>query len=138
MMLLQVVTTLCIVILVTQTRAAPTSTGDLAELTNKQPETIAATVAKQEPVGNAAATDVATAITATGSSSGPGWAPKVIRDVSSSLRGLDHLDVQETGYLPHPGGYQSTDSDYGYDSGKNAYGKQASDWSLYDQGKFAF
>lgn len=52
----------------------------------------------------------------------------------------DHLESQETaaGYHGLPGGYSSaTDSDYGYDSGKNSYGKQASDWSLYDQGKRA-
>lgn len=43
------------------------------------------------------------------------------------------LETQETGYLPSA--YPSaTESDYGYDSGKNTYGKQASDWSLYDQG----
>jgi hypothetical protein len=44
------------------------------------------------------------------------------------------LETQETGhYLPSA--YPSaTESDYGYDAGKNSYGKQASDWSLYDQG----
>lgn len=42
------------------------------------------------------------------------------------------LDSQETGYLPS---VHSVDSGYGHDSGKNAYGKQASDWSVYDQGK---
>lgn len=59
---------------------------------------------------------------------------KARRDSAAKL-GQVELDSQETGhYLPDPG-YQSTDSGYGYDSGKNAYGKQASDWSLYDQGK---
>lgn len=44
------------------------------------------------------------------------------------------LDTQET-FLP---GSYNKDTDYGYDSGKNSYGKQASDWSLYDQGEFLF
>jgi len=61
--------------------------------------------------------------------------PKVKgRDVSDKVVALE-LDTQETGYLPPA--YQATDSDYGYDAGKNTFGKQASDWSLYDQGKFA-
>lgn len=52
----------------------------------------------------------------------------------------DHLEPQETAGYHSPAGYQSavTDSDYGYDSGKNSYGKQASDWSLYDQGKLMY
>lgn len=59
--------------------------------------------------------------------------PKVSRAVKVS--GPAELDTQETGYLPSS--YPSaTESDYGYDAGKNTYGKQASDWSLYDQGKW--
>lgn len=60
--------------------------------------------------------------------------PKIKRDSKAKVTSLE-LDSQETGYLP--GGYQqsSADSDYGYDAGKNTYGKQASDWSVYDQGK---
>lgn len=56
------------------------------------------------------------------------------RDIGSKTVESDQLETQETGYLPPPA-YQSTDSDYGYDSGKNVYGKQGSDWSLYDQGE---
>lgn len=57
---------------------------------------------------------------------------KLKRDSRAKLTSLE-LDTQETGhYLP--GAYQAQDSDYGYDAGKNSYGKQASDWSLYDQG----
>lgn len=59
--------------------------------------------------------------------------PKLKRDSRAKVSTLE-LDTQETGYLP--GAYQSTDSGYGYDAGKNSYGKQASDWSLYDQGEF--
>lgn len=59
--------------------------------------------------------------------------PKIKRDSKAKVASLE-LDTQETGYLQPA--YQATDSDYGYDSGKNTYGKQASDWSLYDQGKF--
>lgn len=60
--------------------------------------------------------------------------PKIKRDSTVKMSQAE-LDSQETGhYLPDPG-YQTTDTGYGYDSGKNAYGKQASDWSLYDQGK---
>lgn len=59
------------------------------------------------------------------------------RDVKTTKSSAeDQLDTQETGYLPPPA-YHSTDSDYGYDAGKNVYGKQASDWSLYDQGEFS-
>lgn len=64
--------------------------------------------------------------------SSPTAAQKLKRDSRAKVTSLE-LDTQETGYLPT--GYQSTDSDYGYDSGKNTYGKQASDWSLYDQGR---
>lgn len=47
---------------------------------------------------------------------------------------VDHLQTQETGYLHgHAPSYHSPDNGYQYD--KNAYGKQAQDWSLYDQGK---
>lgn len=59
--------------------------------------------------------------------------PKLKRDSRAKVTSLE-LDSQETGYLPTA--YQATDSDYGYDAGKNTYGKQASDWSLYDQGEF--
>lgn len=76
-----------------------------------------------EPAAAAAATAEVAAIAPT----------KLKRDSRAKVTSLE-LDTQETGYLP--GGYQSADSDYGYDSGKNSYGKQASDWSLYDQGKF--
>lgn len=58
--------------------------------------------------------------------------PKLKRDSRAKMTALELLDSQETGYLPNA--YQ-TDSDYGYDSGKNTYGKQAADWSLYDQGR---
>lgn len=58
--------------------------------------------------------------------------PKLKRDSRAKMTALELLDSQETGYLPSA--YQATDSDYGYDSGKNTYGKQAADWSLYDQG----
>lgn len=59
---------------------------------------------------------------------------KLNPDFKARLASVE-LDTQETGYLPSA--YPSaTESDYGYDSGKNTYGKQASDWSLYDQGKF--
>lgn len=58
--------------------------------------------------------------------------PKLKRDSRAKVTALELLDSQETGYLPNA--YQ-TDSDYGYDSGKNTYGKQAADWSLYDQGR---
>lgn len=58
---------------------------------------------------------------------------KLNPDFKARVASLE-LDTQETGYLPSA--YPSaTESDYGYDSGKNTYGKQASDWSLYDQGK---
>ena len=58
---------------------------------------------------------------------------KVKRD-STVKSESSELDTQETGhYLPSA--YPSaTESEYGYDAGKNNYGKQASDWSLYDQG----
>ena len=59
---------------------------------------------------------------------------KIKRDSKSKVTALE-LDTQETGYLP--AAYSAADSDYGYDSGKNSYGKQASDWSLYDQGKLS-
>lgn len=63
----------------------------------------------------------------------------------TTLSATEHLDTQETlDYhhltppVHHHSSYQApattAESDYGYDSGKNAYGKQASDWSLYDQG----
>lgn len=58
--------------------------------------------------------------------------PKLKRDSRAKVTSLE-LDTQETGYLPPA--YQTADSGYGYDAGKNTYGKQASDWSLYDQGK---
>lgn len=60
--------------------------------------------------------------------------PKIKRDSKAKVTSME-LDTEETGYLPHSGGYQKADNDYGYDAGKNTYGKQASDWSLYDQGK---
>lgn len=57
---------------------------------------------------------------------------KLKRDTKSRASELE-LDTQETGYLPSA--YHTADQDYAYDAGKNAYGKQASDWSLYDQGE---
>jgi hypothetical protein len=62
------------------------------------------------------------------------FSQKVKRDSKAKASSAE-LDTQETGhYLPQA--YPSaTESDYGYDSGKNSYGKQASDWSLYDQGE---
>lgn len=68
------------------------------------------------------------------SASGDHVAPVAKRDIKSTVTHDDQLDTQETGFLPPPA-YHNTDSDYGYDSGKNSYGKQASDWSLYDQGE---
>lgn len=61
---------------------------------------------------------------------------KVKRDSKVQPSSAAELDTQETGhYLPSA--YPSaTESEYGYDAGKNNYGKQASDWSLYDQGQF--
>lgn len=59
-------------------------------------------------------------------------APKSKRELPLKTIEQLELESQETGYLPAA---YKTDSDYGYDSGKNAYGKQASDWSLYDQGR---
>lgn len=71
---------------------------------------------------------------------------KIKRDTNNAVKDAvkegssssDHLDTQETGYLHNPAPYHTSDSDYGYDSGKNAYGKQASDWSQYDQGEFNY
>lgn len=60
---------------------------------------------------------------------------KLKRDTRAKMATLE-LDTQETGYMP--AAYQATDSDYGYDAGKNTYGKQASDWSLYDQGRYSY
>lgn len=63
--------------------------------------------------------------------------PKLKRDSKAELASLE-LDTQETGYLGSPDVYQNAgaDVDYGYGlANKNSYGKQASDWSLYDQGK---
>lgn len=65
-------------------------------------------------------------------SSKPATLPKLKRDSRAKVTSLE-LDTQETGYLPPA--YQTADSGYGYDAGKNTYGKQASDWSLYDQGE---
>lgn len=56
------------------------------------------------------------------------------RAAESRLSGAE-LETQETGYHLPPAYPSAHESDYGYDSGKNSYGKQASDWSLYDQGK---
>lgn len=62
---------------------------------------------------------------------------KIKRDSQNQVEAAEssivELDTQETGF-GLPGHYNKADSDYGYDSGKNTYGKQASDWSLYDQG----
>lgn len=67
----------------------------------------------------------------------------------TKLSALEHLDSQETfdyHHLPpappqvhhssYPAPASTAESDYGYDAGKNSYGKQASDWSLYDQGLY--
>ena len=64
-----------------------------------------------------------------------GVSHKVKRDSKDLKPSSTELDTQETGhYLPSA--YPSaTESEYGYDAGKNNYGKQASDWSLYDQGE---
>lgn len=49
----------------------------------------------------------------------------------------DHLETQETGYLHNgPAPYSHSPAEGGYNYDKNAYGKQAADWSLYDQGKW--
>lgn len=77
----------------------------------------------------AAAPETSPAVAAAAAAPAP---TKLKRDSRAKVTSLE-LDTQETGYLPT--GYQSADSDYGYDAGKNSYGKQASDWSLYDQGK---
>lgn len=66
---------------------------------------------------------------------------KLKRDSRAKLTSLE-LDTLETGFLhphlhpdpPYPLSAGTKDSGYDYDSGKNSYGKQASDWTLYDQG----
>lgn len=62
---------------------------------------------------------------------------EVKRDSPTKASSVE-LEPQETGHFLPDAGYphtQTADSGYGYDAGKNAYGKQASDWSLYDQGE---
>lgn len=63
--------------------------------------------------------------------SSPSQGNRVLRSTAHS-----ELDTQETGFHLPQAYPSAVESDYGYDSGKNAYGKQASDWSLYDQGEF--
>lgn len=77
-------------------------------------------------------TSESASISATNSHSLDSKLPKLKRDSRAKVSTVE-LDTQETGYLPTA--YQTADSGYGYDAGKNSYGKQASDWSLYDQGE---
>lgn len=76
-------------------------------------------------------------------------------DVANVDASDENLDLGESGYLPHVflqngppthepsysssgysnGPHQNSYS-YGDNQGKNEYAKQASDWSLYDQGKY--
>lgn len=108
-----------VMLAVNSNQAAPTETAPANEALEEHHQVDVKQVAASEPAP--AATSAAKA---TGQ--------KFKRDSQAKVTSLE-LDTQETGYLP--GGYQSADSDYGYDSGKNSYGKQASDWSLYDQGE---
>lgn len=104
-------TTLNLVVLLAN--SAPTPTTSPASAT-----TTTATTSTKQPV-------------TAGETSQQGALAKSKRELPLKTIEQLELETQETGYLPAA---YKTDSDYGYDSGKNSYGKQASDWSLYDQG----
>lgn len=120
-------------LLVVLTQAAPTSTSAEIATSEISPKILAA--ANVELGRKIHQVGPANPVAAESSSAIPDdHAPtKLKRDARAKVTSLE-LDTQETGYLPSA--YDQIDSDHGYDAGKNSYGKQASDWSLYDQGKW--